>query len=311
MQEALTKFYTALDMQCRKGDPEQVERFLLQREASLRSGGSEQEGERIAVYNELGLFYRSTGQYEQSVSVFHAAAQHIAAQMGEDSSQYAAVLNNLAGTYRLMGSFQEAIGLFEKAICIYQRNEEKTYAYASVLNNMAMVYREAKQPEEAVAYLEEALTILETMPERREETAVTYNNLTALYHAAGDMRRAHRCAQLAITWFARCADTENVHYAAGMNSLAGFLYADGKYEQALELYRKSAEYTERFFGDSVDYAVTCQNMYWVYEKLGRRAEAIAVLERAEDIFRRQLGAGHERTRIVADDLKRLKETDCA
>ena len=307
MQKALTKFYTALDMQCRKGDPEQVERFLLEREATLRKDGVEQEGERIAVYNELGLFYRSTGQYEQSVSAFHAAAKQIAVEMGENSSQYAAVLNNLAGTYRLMGSFQEAMALFEKAVQIYCCNgEQQAYAYASVLNNMAMVYRETKQLEAAIAYSEDALTILETIPECKEETAVTYNNLTALYHSVGNAQKAQDCAQQAIAWFERCADTKNMHYAAGMNSLAGFLYADGAYRQAVELYQKSAAYTKRFFGENVDYAVTCQNMYWVYEKLGQRSQAIEVLEQAEAIFRERLGAGHERTRMVADDLKRLK-----
>ena len=307
MQKALTKFYTALDMQCRKGDPEQVERFLLEWETKLRRDGAAQEGERTAVYNELGLFYRSTGQYEQSVSAFHAAAQQIAAEMGESSSQYAAVLNNLAGTYRLMGSFPEAMALFEKAVQIYCCNgEQQAYAYASVLNNMAMVCRETKQPEDAIAYSEQALTILETIPECSEEAAVTYNNLTALHHAAGDMQKAQQCAQQAIAWFARCADTKNIHYAAGMNSLAGFFYANGAYEQALELYQKSAAYTKRFFGENVDYAVTCQNMYWVYEKLGQRSQAIEVLEQAEAIFRERLGAGHERTRMVVDDLKRLK-----
>ena len=56
------------------------------------------------------------------------------------------------------------------------------------------------------------------------------------------------CLQRALQAFEKCADEENVHYAAGLNSLAAFLYAEGDCERALALYRKSMRYTLRFFG---------------------------------------------------------------
>lgn len=48
-------------------------------------------------------------------------------------------------------------------------------------------------------------------------------------------------------------------------------------------------------------------MYWVYERLGKRTEATAVLEKARKIFAQALGEDDARTCAVADDLRRLKE----
>ncbi|MDO4287487.1 MAG: tetratricopeptide repeat protein [Eubacteriales bacterium] len=311
MKETLEKFYQALDLQYSQGDLDQIERFLLESAAQMNEDAAERVGEQIAVYNELGSFYRGISRYENSISAFRLAEELAEKEMGEKSTQYATVLNNMAGTYRLMGKYEEAIGLFQKSVQIYRLNgEQQTYAYASVLNNMALVYRETKQLKTAIEYLEEALSIIETMPQCQQEVAVTYNNLTALYHAAGDTEKAKKCVELAIREFEKCADVENVHYAAGLNSFAGFLYADGAYEEALALYQKSAEYTKRFFGENIEYGVTCQNMYWVYEKTGQWKEAIAALQQAKQTFQRLLGEKHERTRAVADDLKRLKEVYC-
>ena len=68
----------------------------------------------------------------------------------------------------------------------------------------------------------------------------------------------------------------------------------------------NAEYTRRFFGENIEYGVTCRNMYWVYEQMGRREDAIASLQKAKENFTRILGPDHDRTLAVADDLRRLQ-----
>ena len=214
----------------------------------------------------------------------------------------------MAGTYRLLKEYDRAIELFHTAGAIYREvGEEHSYAYASVLNNLSLAYRETQQLDQAIACLERALLLIEKMPGHRQEVAVTYNNLTALYYAAGRREQAMICAKRALQEFEKCADDENVHYAAGLNSLAGLLYAEGKWEEALALYQKSAAYTKRFFGENVEYAITCQNMYWIYQQLGDETAACKALTRAEEIYARLLGPDHERTRAVTDDLKRMQQ----
>ena len=47
-------------------------------------------------------------------------------------------------------------------------------------------------------------------------------------------------------------------------------------------------------------------MRWVYERLGDREGAVAVLERAEAVYTRLFGAKSDRARAVAEDLRRLR-----
>lgn len=299
----LDQFYGQLDEYYAQGDLSRVEGFLT-------CCAEEEDGSDIliAVCNELGCLYRSTSRYMQSLAAFEKARALAAGTVGTNRCEYATILNNMAGTYRLMGDYEAAIKLFLQAMEIYQRAGIRNgYAYAGILNNLSMAYREAGRLRQAIAYLEQTLAIMEGIPDRSQERAITYNNLTELYHAAGDREAAMRCLNRALQEFEKCAGTENVHYAAGLNSLAGFLFADGDYEQALALYRKSAHYTRRFFGENVEYGITCQNMRWVYEKLGRLAEAADALETAARTYTKLLGPDHERTRSVAEELRRLRE----
>ncbi|MDR3766552.1 MAG: tetratricopeptide repeat protein [Butyricicoccus sp.] len=300
MWDTLDGFYKKLyDIQ---NDREQTERFLNQ-SAAWAKGAEEQ----IAVYNELGSFYRSIGSYAQSLAAFERAQVCAASQFGKTCNQYAAILNNMAGTYRRMGDYERAVAGFEQAMAIYRAlGEKQTDAYASVLNNLSLTYRELGRLDEAILSLERALLCIEKMPGSRQEIAVTYNNLATLYHAAGKREQAMACLGRAVQEFEKCAEEENVPYAEGMNSLAALLYAEGNFTEALALYRKSAAYTKRFCGENVEYALTLQNMAWIYQQLGQAEEAHAALTRAGKIYQNRLGPDHERTRAVADTLKRMR-----
>lgn len=307
MRNSLETFYSKLDECYLQGDLTAVERYLLECEKQAKRETHGRRDMLIAVYNELGSFYRGVGLYAQSVSAFEKARALATTDLGENSGQYATILNNMAGTYRLTGDHVKAISLFHEAVEVYRNaGQEDSYAYASVLNNLALAYRENGQYEQAVHCLQQALERIESMPGHLHEIAVTYNNLTALYSAMGDKKQAMLYLQRALQAFEKCSDDENVHYAAGLNSLAGFLFAEGDYERALALYRKSMRYTMRFFGENVEYGITCQNMSHVYEKMGKKAEAAAALEQAEKLYERLLGPDHERTRSAGDELQRLR-----
>lgn len=296
-------FYRDLDLRYANGDQTRVEEFLIREEEHLRNIVGE-NWKLALVYNELGSLYRGSGYYQKSLEAFQKARE-----LGRDCmepGEYATILNNMAGTLRLMGEYGQAEGLFLEAIRWYEESGlADTAAYASVLNNLSLVYQATRQLDKAIHYLERALTLIEAMPERRQELAVTYNNLTALYHAAGDDKQALRCANRALTEYEKLPEDERSHYAAVLNSLAGFLYGKGDYTRALELYRKSARYTRRFFGENEEYGITCQNMRWVYEKLGDRKGAAACLRRADRVYRKLFGPDHIRTRTVEDDLARM------
>ena len=216
--------------------------------------------------------------------------------------EYATLLNNMAGTYRLMGRPDRAIELFCQAIEIYQRQgAENSYAFVSVLNNIALAYQAMGRIDPATEHLEQALEALRRMPGYLHEEAVTYHNLTALYHRAGRKEDARRCLEMALQCFEECGGGEDPHYAAALNSLAGFLYGEGDYVRAIETYQKAAAYTKRWFGENVEYAVTYQNTSWAWQAKGEIDTACRCLAEAERVFSKLSArsmSGHRQSGII-------------
>ena len=304
MEERLSPFFEQLDGVYRQGFPEAVETFL--RESLCRAEAETDRELELAAWNELGGFFRGVGRYEESLSAFRREV--LAGKLrGRDSGAYATVLNNMAGTCRLLHRASEAESLFLRAMeCYRQAGLEDSDAYTSVLNNLSLVYRETGELGKAIDYLLQALKRLEERGDRRAELAVTYNNLTTLYQAAGEQDKALLCVNRALQEYEKCPEEQRIHYAAVLNSLAGFLCGQGDLRRALALYRQSARYTRRFFGENEEYGITCQNIRWVYERLGDRKNAVAALKRAEAVYIRLFGAESDRARAVAEDLRRLQ-----
>ena len=286
--------------------PASVEAFLLHRLRSLE--GAEDGRQRAALDSELGAFYQSAGRYDAALRAFQEAGEEIGRTLGRACPEYAAALLGSAEACRGMKDAPRAAALLEEALELCRRADGRNGGlYPGVLNALSAVRREEGRLEEAAACLEESLGWLESAPEGRwREIAVTCNNLTALWHDAGDDQEALRCANRALQACGRLPTREQARCTDVLNSLAGFLYAGGDCRRALGLYRRSARRIRRFRGENEEYGVVCQNIRWVCERLGDRKGAAAALAEAERVYRRLLGPDHERTRMVAEDLARLR-----
>lgn len=305
-------FFHSLDGLYAQGDLQKVEAFLLSTEKSAYASAQSKTQQLLTVYNEMGSFYRGTSRYSKSIAAFEKARDLVALTMGEGCEQYATILNNMAGTYRLMQKSEQSIALFTQAQQIYRQNHlEESYAYASVLNNLALAYQENGQPALAIPVLGQALGLIEKMQHHKHEIAVTCSNLATLHYKVGDKAQAHVCMERALGAFAQCADDQNVHYAAGLNSLAGMRFAEGDFGGALALYQQSLAYTLRFFGENAEVAITHQNMRWVYQKLGDHSGAMQSLQAASEIYTNLFGAAHSKTQQVTAELRLLQQAHSA
>lgn len=298
-------FYEQLD-RCYDRGIEETERFLLDCEADFRDR-EDRTDLQIAVYNELGSFYRGLSRYPQSAEAFSNACVLTEAAVGRDSIQYATVINNMAGTYRMAGDPDKALELFSQSKEIYEHiGETKGYEYASLLNNMALVLQELQRFTEALPMLEQAGELLKTIPGHRHEMAVTEANLCALYDRLGRKMESLDRMDRALDLFESLSDEDNVHYAAALNTLAGILFQSGDMDRALDTYEKSAAHTKRFFGENMEYGITYRNMSRVYEAQGETEFAISMLEKAAGVFRALFGETDDRTVSCDNDIVRLK-----
>lgn len=294
--------------QCLSPDDPAYARLFPAESADERQTARKKKRELINACNELGSYYRSAGQYSESIFAFEQAKALAAVELEKNWDEYATILNNMAGTYRLMRDYQRAVVLFLEALEVYRKNgNQESYTYAGVLNNLSLTYREMRQFEKAIVYLEQALALTEKMQAHKQELAIGYNDLTVLYHAVGNEELAMRCLNRALQEYEECPEEDRIHFVPVLNSLAAFLYTEGEYERALMLYRKSAKHIKQSFGETEEYGIVFQNMRWVYEKMGLRKEATAALAKAGQVYERLLGADHERTQAITDDLQRMRE----
>jgi len=304
----LKYFYDFLERHYQTGNIEEIESFLKEEEHQLVSTAGSSKGLLIAVYNEQGSFYRTTNRYNNSLEAFDKAKNEITRCLGKNCLEYATLINNMGGTYRLAREYKKAIQLFFEASEIYdQLNQSDTYAYVAIQNNIALAYQEMGDPEWAIQHLNRVLELTKALPDHKDERAITYSDLTVLYYKTGDNKEAMRCLELALEIFEECKDTKNEHYAAALNSLGGILFNLGEYERAIQVYKNAAECTERFSGENIEYAISYQNMYWVYRKMGEMAGAIDALMTTEKIYLKFFGPEHDRTKMVQDELVRVKQ----
>lgn len=70
MQNRLQEFLQGLDLQYAQGDLGEVEKFLITSAIRAQKSGQSGAEEQIAVYNELGSFYRGAGRYALSLDAF-------------------------------------------------------------------------------------------------------------------------------------------------------------------------------------------------------------------------------------------------
>ena len=297
-------FYRELEQWMAAGSAEDVEDFLLRTEAKLKEGG--RPSLLVAVYNEQGAFYRNAGRFDESIEAFRKGQALTEEVLGHDCRECASLFNNMAGTFRMAGKTAMAIGLYEEALGIYAAiGEEGGEACASVHNNLAVALREAHQSSQAIAHLEQVLEILGGIPGREYGAAIACSNLTSLYQQDGRPKDAERCLNRALELLEKCSEVRNPQYASVLCSLAGYLYNAGQYLRAVEVYRRAAAYTERFYGRNEEYGMICQNIYWAYRRLGKAKEAIVALTEAEEIYKRLFGSESDRTRSVQDELSRI------
>ena len=96
-------------------------------------------------------------------------------------------------------------------------------------------------------------------------------------------------------------------HARSMNDLGVVLEAQGKYDEAVELYRQTLMIRRRLFGDSNRaVGVTLNNLAMATSRKGNYPAAVAIAETALVVMRRVSGLDHQRSTLIQGNLANLK-----
>ncbi|MFZ1807223.1 MAG: CHAT domain-containing tetratricopeptide repeat protein [Cyclobacteriaceae bacterium] len=203
------------------------------------------------VEAKLGYVYTFSGLYSKAERSYNAALPAILDAYGEESREYQLTLGGYATLLMNQGKFDRAEELLASTVTAIQQSdwEEKDFQYYNALNNLSLAYQSLGQYESAESSFEAILK--------------SDSILLGVNHP---------------------------DYAITLSNL-GQLYTDErKFEEserallsALETLRSSGE------GNSISSAIVLNNLARNYEKWGRHAQAIPLLEEALEIFESELG----------------------
>ena len=148
----------------------------------------------VQALGNLGIAYRTVGDYVQAIDSFHQALAIV--QMPEALALSETARDQLHAQLRLnLGNVHEALGEYEQAIALYRESLalfsalDRASDMATVLGNLGVIETTLGQYDEAVHYYEQSLQIAQAMNDPIR-IGYIFNNLGTVYHAQQQLEQA-------------------------------------------------------------------------------------------------------------------------
>ncbi|HYT37088.1 MAG TPA: tetratricopeptide repeat protein [Ktedonobacteraceae bacterium] len=198
-------------------------------------------------------------------------------QEQEDALGEAMTLNNLGRVYAELGRRERARGDYEQALHIYQEQGDPVGEGCS-LNNLGWVYITMGQDEKAQEYYERALSIFREVGDRKGE-AETLNNLGRVYEDLNNRERAQEYYEQAMSIFR--GERVRKGEAWSLNNLGKVYRKLGRYDQSLQYLEKALHIRREI--DRRGEGRTLKNLGTVHEMLGNKQQAMRYYKEALSI----------------------------
>ncbi|MBT1181571.1 DUF4037 domain-containing protein [Bifidobacterium sp. CP2] len=237
----------------------------------------------LTVLNETMGFYRSQGRHEENQWIVQRAIE-LALRMGlEGSEAWTTTLINCATAMRAAKRYDQSEDLYAQALACAERNYDPTdRRLAALHNNLSMLYSETDRPGKAEAELREALRIIEASsvdPDADIDVASSHTNLALVLLGEGKLQEAHRHAAKALEIYANGHLEHSAHFASALAGFAQVLYAEGRFGEAADRYRRALAVIAECYGTDTDYyRITEANLREAEAKAGSAASAADVAD---------------------------------
>lgn len=274
----------------------QAEKELLRAEKiRLRAGGRDSP-QMIAALHELGTLYHRMGQYDRAEPLLRKVVELRERYQGSEHPDYAKSLDNLGKLRNSLGDYKEAIRLLAQALQIRKKVLPAHHPdYAVGLNNLASLFLKAAMYPEARKSFQEALDITRKVKgETHQDYLLTLNNLALTYRGEGQAEEAEKLLSAARAGWERLRKADPTGrtfpgHATCLGNLAA-LSADRKdYRGAEALFRAALDIDRCLLGEQhPDCAYVLTGLARVLFADGRKAEALAMMQRALDVEQQSL-----------------------
>ncbi len=193
------------------------------------------------LYNSMGVYYFSLGNYRQANNYLRKSLQVASANIPEDEPELNLLKNNIAISEEKLGNYIEAIRIFK----YLKQNQADAY---TTFHNIGLAFEELQQYDSAIFYMEKAL------PNRNLSVRnITLNSLGSAYTQLNKLRGAQYYYRASLALNDSLFTTKNIILANAYKGLGEVSSARLDYDSALHYYQKSLV--------GLSYNFSSQNVY--------------------------------------------------
>jgi len=234
--------------------------------------------------NSLAVCYSHRGLVSKAEETLAEADKIWWKKYGENSAEYAKVLNSRAVTLSRTRQFAEAIAVEKKALDMMAGlGLDSTYNYAKLLFNYAKFHGLSENYERSIEIYRQALPVIERTAGRRHDYYRGTNELSAAYYYLGNLEESEKWAMASAGYDA--GTSVNSAYVRSRSALARSFFANANYRAAIRIETTTLD-IYRASGDSVNMAVSLDNLGSYYYRLDSLARALDLAGQALRIFAR-------------------------
>ena len=233
----------------------------------------------INAFIGLGNIYDSLGKYQQALSYYDRSLK-ISQQIG-DLNGVVNSLGNLGNTYNSLGKYQQTIDYCQQSLKISQQIGDLNGVVNSLGNlGIALYYRGEYQ--QAINCYQNSLTIAQEVGDRYAE-ANSLNNLGSVYSSIKECLKAISYSQQSFEIAQEIGDRRLE--VASLGSIGISYYRIGEYQQAINCYTQSSEIAHQINDPRLE-ANALFNLGNALRKLGQKSVARQAFENAENLFQK-------------------------
>jgi serine/threonine-protein kinase len=240
----------------------------------------------------LGVAYFERSQYDRARALMEDSLAQFRSTKGDDDPAAAAVFHDLARLAAVTDSPGKAVPMMRESLERHRRLfGERHEKYAACLQDLAETL---PLTDEKKRLLEEALAIRRALPGApNKELAASLNALGAYYIHADQPVPAERYLNEALSVMNLLFPRGHTDTLSVVGNLATVQARLGNLDKAAELRANSIELTSKLLGpESLELAITFNNLGNLLMEKGNRAEAEIAMRRALALFVKLLGAEH-------------------
>ena len=200
---------------------------------------------------------------------------------------------NIGGIYEEKGDYQEARHYFNKALMIFQSENENSLDVATCYNCLGSSFSHSEKYDQALEYLEKALELrLLLEGDQSLKTALSYNNIGSVHSLLGHYSEAIDCFQKALNIRLKYGnETEEV--AGSYHNIGSLMSRQGEYTEALKYLEKALSINKQFLGENHPHlSYLYNNLGYTYSKRGNNDKALENYLKALNLSVRLFGELH-------------------